>query len=70
MDNWNTIGWSLLAGGFLFGVLVGALKVSEQLWLVSFAVILAGLIILVTNMVRTAWRALRRRKLITHRLFG
>ena len=70
MDNWNPIGWSLLAGGFLLGVLFGAINQSENLWLVSFGAILAGLGILVTNMVRAGWRALRRRKLISHRLFG
>ena len=40
------------------------------LWLVPYGVMLAGLTILVTNMIRTLWRASRRRNIIRNRLRG
>lgn len=67
MENWNPIGWLLLVGGFLFGVIVGWLKVGDWFWLVSYGVILAGLTILVTNFVRTVWRLIRSRGVIPGR---
>ena len=68
MQNWNLTGWLLLVGGFLF--IVGWLQVGDGLWLGSYAAMLAGLTILLTNLIRTLWRANRRRKLINSRLFG
>ena len=70
MENWNPFGWLLLAGGFLFGVLLGGPQSGGELWLVSYGVILAGLTILTTNMIRTIWRASRRRNVIRTRLQG
>ena len=70
MENWNRIGWLLLVGGFLFGVIVGWLQVGDRIWLGSYAAMLAGLTILLTNLVRTLWRASRRRRLISSRLFS
>ncbi len=70
MENWNPIGWLLLVGGFLFGVIVGWFQVGDRIWLGSYAAMLAGLTILLTNLVRTLWRASRRRRLISSRLFG
>ena len=57
----NPIGWLLLGGGFLFGVIIGWLHVGDRLWLVSYTAILAGLTILVMNMFRTLWRLIRSR---------
>jgi hypothetical protein len=70
MENWNPIGWLLLVGGFLFGVIVGWLHVGDRIWLGSYAAMLAGLTILLTNLIRTLWRASRRRRLISSRLFS
>ncbi len=70
MQNWNPIGWLHLVGGFLFGVIVGWLQVGDRLWLASYAAMLAGLTILLTNLTRTLWRTKRKRKLINSRLFG
>jgi len=53
MENWNPFGWLLLAGGFLFGVFVGGPQSGGSLWLVPYGVMLAGLTILTTNMIRT-----------------
>ena len=68
MENWNPFGWLLLVGGFLFGVIVGWLQVGDSLWLVSYGVMLAGLTILLTNMIRTLGRYIRSRNLIRARL--
>ncbi len=68
MENWNPFGWLLLVGGFLFGVIVGWLQVGDSLWLVSYGVMLAGLTILLTNMIRTLWRLIRNRSVIRDRL--
>jgi len=57
-------------GNVGLGVITGWMQVWSELWLVSYGVMLAGLTILVTNLVRTLWRASRRRKLITSRLSG
>jgi hypothetical protein len=70
MENWNPVGWLLLVGGFLAGVIVGWLHVGDKLWLGSYAAMLSGLTILLTNLIRTLWRASRRRRLISNRLFG
>ena len=70
MENWNLIGWLLLVGGFLLGVIAGWLHAGDGLWLGSFAAMLTGLTILLTNLIRTLWRAGRRRRLINNRLFG
>jgi len=70
MENWNPVGWLLLVGGFLFGVIVGWLQVEDRLWLGSYAAMLAGLTILLTNLIRILWRASRRRRLISARLIG
>lgn len=70
MENLNPLGWLLLAGGFLCGVFVGGPQSGDWLWLVPYGVILAGLTILVTNMIRTLWRASRRRNVIRTRLQG
>ncbi len=67
MEDWNPFGWLLLGGGFLFGVIVGP-QVGDRLWLVSYTVILAGLTILLTNMIRTLWRYIRSRNVIRARL--
>jgi hypothetical protein len=58
MENWNPFGWLLLGGGFLFGMIVGG----PQAWLISYTVILAGLTILLTNLIRTLWQFVRSRK--------
>lgn len=70
MENWNPFGWLLLAGGFLFAVFIGGPQSGDRLWLISYGVILAGLTILTTNMIRTFWRASRRRNVIRTRLQG
>jgi hypothetical protein len=70
MENWNPVGWLFLVGGFLVGVIVGWLQVGDGLWLGSYAAMLTGLTILLTNLIRTLWRASRRRRLINSRLFG
>ena len=61
MENWNPVGWTFLIGGFLIGVVFGWLEVGNKLWLVSYATILSGLAILVSNLIRTLWRAIRSR---------
>lgn len=68
MENWNPIGWSLLIGGFLFGVIVGWVQVGDRFWLVSYTTMLAGLAILVTNLIRALWRHVRSRSVIRGRL--
>jgi cytochrome b561 len=70
MENWNPVGWLLLLGGFLFGVIVGWLQVGDKLWLGSYTAMLAGLTILLTNLIRTLWRVRRRRRLINSRLYS
>lgn len=62
MENWNPIGWALLFGGFLLGVVAGLLDANGTLWPVSYGLILGGIAILVTNMIRTLWRYGRKRK--------
>ena len=56
MENWNSYGWLLLAGGFLFGVAIGWSGMGGSLWMIGYTAMLAGLTILMTNMVRTLWR--------------
>ena len=68
MEDWNPFGWLLLAGGFLFGVIVGGPQAGDKLWLISYTAMLAGLTILLTNLIRTLWQFVRRRKLIRGRL--
>ena len=60
----------LLAGALIIGVIVGWIQVGDGLWLGSYAAMLAGLTILLTNLIRTLWRASRRRRLINSRLFS
>ncbi len=62
MENWNPIGWTTLFGGLLVGVIGGMLGASGSAWPVSFGLILAGIAILVTNMIRSLWRYGRKRK--------
>ena len=68
MEDWNPFGWLLLAGGFLFGVIVGGPQAGDKLWLISYTAMLAGLTILLTNLIRTLWQFFRSRKLIRGRL--
>ncbi len=68
MEDWNPFGWLLLVGGFLFGVIVGGPQVGDRLWLVSYAAMLAGLTILLTNLIRILWQFVRGRKVIRGRL--
>ena len=68
MENWNPLGWLLLAGGFLFGAIVGGPQVGDKLWLISYTAMLAGLTILLTNLIRTLWQLIRSRKAICGRL--
>ena len=68
MENWNRFGWLLLAVGFLSGMVVGGPQSGGSLWLGPYAVMLAGLTILTTNMFRTIWQASRRRIKIRARL--
>ncbi len=68
MEDWNPFGWLLLAGGFLFGVIVGGPQAGDKLWLISYTAMLAGLTILLTNMIRTLWQFVRSRKMIRGRL--
>ncbi len=68
MENWNPCAWLLLSGGFLFGVAIGWIGVSGSYWMIGYAAMLAGLAILMTNMVRAIWRFGRRRKSILERL--
>jgi O-antigen/teichoic acid export membrane protein len=67
MENWNPIGWSLLIGGFMFGVIVGWTQAGDRFWLVSYTTMLAGLAILVTNLIRALWRFMRNRKVVRGR---
>lgn len=59
MVNWNPIGWSLLIGGFIFGVLLGFFRIWDTYWLGSFGAIFAGLSILVTNLLLAIWHFCR-----------
>jgi len=68
MEDWNPFGWLLLGGGFLFGVVVGGPQAGDKLWLISYTAMLAGLTILLTNLIRTLWQFARSRKLIRGRL--
>ena len=68
MDTWNPIGWSLLIGGFTFGVIVGWAQVGDRFWLVSYTTMLAGLAILATNLIRALWRFIHGRTAIRGRL--
>ena len=68
MENWNAYGWTLLAGGFVFGMVIGGLGLGGSLWLIGYTAMLAGLTILITNMMRALWRFGRRRKSILSRL--
>ena len=59
MEHWNPFGWLLLFGGFAAGVLVGSIDAGQFWWLTTYGTMLAGLTILVTNMIRTFWRYCR-----------
>ena len=67
MENWNPYAWLLLAGGFLFGVILGWFGVGGWFWLIGYGAMLTGLTILMTNMVRALWRFSRRRKALPGR---
>jgi hypothetical protein len=62
VENWNPYGWLLMAGGFLFGVALGWFGVGGSYWMIGYGAMLAGLTILITNMMRALWRYGRRRK--------
>ena len=68
MENWNPLGWLLLVGGFLCGVVLGWVHIADRLWLLSYGIMLAGLTILVMNMTRSVWRFIRGRAAIRGRL--
>jgi hypothetical protein len=57
-----------VVGGFIVGVIIGGLQAGDKLWLISYTAMLAGLTILLTNMIRTLWQFVRSRKLIRGRL--
>jgi len=60
MENWNPFAWLLLGVGFVFGVMLGWFGVGGYYWLIGYAAMLAGLTILLTNMMRALWRFGRR----------
>ncbi|MFQ5468639.1 MAG: hypothetical protein ACE5DS_10975 [Kiloniellaceae bacterium] len=62
MEHWNPWGWLLLAGGFAAGVLVAMFQAGQLMWLAAYGAMLAGLTILVTNMLRAFWRYCRKPK--------
>jgi cytochrome b561 len=64
MQNWNPIGWWLLVGGFLFGVIVSWAGAGEKFWLVSYTTMLAGLTVLLSNLIRALWRFIRSRNML------
>ena len=68
MENWNPYGWTLLAGGFLFATVIGWLGLGGSFWMIGYAAMLAGLTILMTNMLRAIWRQIGKRKAILSRL--
>ncbi len=68
MEHWNRFGWMLLAGGFLYGMVIGWFGLGGSLWMIGYAAMLAGLTILMTNMMRALWRLVRKRKTILGRL--
>ena len=68
MEHWNPYGWMLLAGGFLFGMVIGWFGLGGSYWMIGYAAMLAGLTILMTNMVRAIWRQISKRKAILNRL--
>ena len=68
MENWNPYGWLLLVGGFLSGMVIGWFGLGGELWMIGYTAMLAGLTILMTNMVRAIWRLGRKRKAILNRL--
>ena len=68
MENWNPYGWMLLAGGFLYGMVIGWFGLGGSLWMIGYAAMLAGLTILMTNMMRALGRLVRKRKTILGRL--
>ena len=68
METWNPYGWMLLAGGFVCGMVIGGLGLGGWFWLLGYGLMLAGLTILMTNMVRALWRLGRRHKAILSRL--
>lgn len=65
MERWNPIGWTLLAGGFLFSAAVAGFGLvgsnwGGSIWLIGYLAMLVGLAILITNMLRALWRFGRR----------
>lgn len=70
MERWNPVGWSLLVGGFLLGMIAGGMqagKASSLVPFVPFTLIFVGLTILVTNMLCVLWRFIRSRYVIQRR---
>lgn len=67
MENWNPFGWLLLVGGFLIGVWLGGPQSGGSMWLIPYGVMLTGLTILTTNMIRIFWRASRKRMFTVRR---
>ena len=67
MEGWNPVGWLLLIGGFAIAYHFGA-QIGDRAWFVSYAMNLAGLTILMTNLCRDLLRFFRRRIAIRARL--
>ena len=68
MEHWNAYGWMLLAGGFLFGMVIGWFGLGGSFWMIGYGLMLAGLTILMTNLIRAVWRQICKRKAILSRL--
>ncbi len=68
MEHWNPYGWMLLASGFLFGTVIGWLGLGGSFWMIGYCAMLAGLTILITNLIRAIWRQIAKRKAIFSRL--
>ena len=68
MEHWNPYAWMILAGGFVYGMVIGGMGLGGYYWLVGYGLMLTGLTILMTNMMRSLWRLGRKRKAILQRL--
>ena len=67
MENWNPYGWMLLTGGFLIGIVIGLLGLGGSSWMIGYVMMLAGLTILFSNMIRAIWRQIGKRKSVVNR---